>query len=82
MRWGCSSVPPQALAVHFHGFNPDRGFMLSEKHITGRASYRIKSKNKPKTKKQIFSQFWGRTKKQILSRIFSMMNSFQHSINQ
>ena len=53
-------VPPQALAVHFHGFNPDRGFMLSEKHIASRASYRIKAKNKPK--KQIFSQFWGQTK--------------------
>ena len=44
-------VPPQVLAVHFHGFNLDRGFMLSEKHI---------AKNKPK--KQIFSQFWGQTK--------------------
>ena len=41
---GCSSVPliflvctvpPQVLAVHFHGFNPDRGFMFSEKRITG-----------------------------------------------
>ena len=69
---GCSSVPliflvgtvpSQVLAVHFHGFNPDRSFMLSEKRITGRASYRIKAKNKRKTKEQIFSQFWGRTKK-------------------
>ena len=38
-------VPPQVLAVHFHGINLDRGFMLSEKPITGRASYRIKAKN-------------------------------------
>ena len=48
-------VPPQVLAVHFHGINLDRGFMLSEKPITGRASYCIKAKNKPKAKKQIFS---------------------------
>ena len=88
---GCSSVPliflvgtvpSQVLAVHFHGFNPDRSFMLSEKRITGRASYRIKAKNKPKTEKQMFSQFWGRTKNQIFSCSFSMMSSFQHSVNQ
>ena len=88
---GCSSVPliflvgtvpPQVLAVHFHGFNPDRGFMFSEKRITGRASYRITAKNKRKTKKQMFSQFWGRTKNQIFSCIFSMMSSFQHFVNQ
>ena len=49
---------PHVLAVHIHEFNPDCGFMLNEKRITGRANYHIKAKNKPKTKKQIFSQFF------------------------
>ena len=48
-------VPPQVVAIHFHGINPDRGLMLSEKPITNSASYCIKVKNMPKTKKQIFS---------------------------